>query len=152
MARRKSRMVEAEAAPAGRCVAAGGAARPLTRAEAELVAEGWRLKRAVADAEERLRETQERLWRLLGPGVTAIVPGLCRVTTSERQVVTIAQPDVLREALGARFHDLVREETVWRPEPRLLDLAADADAPESGALRQALAIRTTPVVTWRAEA
>lgn len=151
MARKAQRIAQSTEEHLSGKVRIGEVERPLTRREAEAVAQCWSIRRQIAEAERALAEAEAPLWRMFGAGASVLLEGVCRLSLSERQTVTIADAAALRELLGARFPDLVREEVVWKPEPRLIALAADADAPEAPALRRALVVRTTPVTTWRAE-
>lgn len=138
-------------APRG-MIRAGNKTRPLDTDTAALLAEGWRLKREIAAAEERLGEINGALLARHGAGAVLVLAGVCRATTATRQTVQIADPDRLRQIVGDRWGDLVAEETRYRALGRLVELALDADEPLAPALRAALELRETQAVTWRAEA
>lgn len=129
----------------------GDAVLPLDPDTARLLAEGWRLKTEIEAAEQRLKEVNAALLARHGAGAVCVLDGVCRATTATRQTVTVADPDRLRAVLGERFDDLVRSTTTWRPEGRLIAMAADADEPLAPALRACLELREAETVTWRAE-
>ncbi|GIX12028.1 hypothetical protein [Elioraea sp.] len=132
-------------------VRVGEETRPLDPETAALLAEGWRQKEAIAAAEERLREINAALLARHGAGAVLVLAGVCRATTAARQSVTVEDAERLRAVLGDRFDDLVRSDTVHRPEARLVEMALSADEPLAPALRAALAVRESTTVTWRAE-
>lgn len=130
----------------------GDETRPLDADTAALLAEGWRLKQEIAAAEQRLRAINDALIARHGVGAVLVLAGVCRATTAARQTVTVEDAERLRALLGERFGDLVAEETRYRPEARLVEMALSADEPLAPALRAALSLRDTQSVTWRAEA
>lgn len=129
----------------------GDEARPLDAETAELLAEGWALKSRIAEAEERLGAINARLVAKWGPGAACVLAGVARATIAERQTVTIRDGEGLRAALGARFDDLVRAEVTYRPEPRLIELAASGDEALAASVRPYLTVRESTAVTWRPE-
>lgn len=123
---------------------------PLDDASLNLIQEGWGIKEKIDELKDRLMEIQDELMARHGR-CSLVVPGLCRVSLTERQTVRVADPDGLAELLGSRMRDLVIMRTSFHPTPKLIEMAADADDPQSSDIAACLRAETTPVVTWRAE-
>lgn len=116
-----------------------------------LVARGWAIKQQIQALEDQLKRINADLLEQVGLGHAVIVKGLARATLAERHTVTVRDPEVLRSALGDRFADLVREKVTYTPQPRLLEVVCSADEPDAEIYRQALDVKSTVAVTWRAE-
>lgn len=115
----------------------------------ELAIKGWEIKQQIEALERDLKTVTKQLENSLGAGAVLIVDGLCRVTLSARQTVTLTDPERCRNILGGRFDDLVIETASYALSDKLKDIARDPDHPLSGPLRECLAIRDSVTVAWR---
>ncbi|MEJ5234146.1 MAG: hypothetical protein WHV64_18250, partial [Geminicoccaceae bacterium] len=109
------------------------------------------LKKEIDELEAQLKEISAKLIEAHGAGVSLVVPGVCRVSIAEREAVRVVDAERLRAVLGGRFDDLVRVEVAYKVEPRLVEMACDADEPLSPAIRACLSVGRSASVTWRAE-
>ncbi len=119
------------------------------------VMEGWAIRREIEALEERLKDLQSKLkgdFQSEGGSISLIVPGVCRLIIAQRESVRIADAERLQAVLGAgTFQSLVRAEVAYKPEPRLIEMSADADEPLAPAIRACLSIGASTACTWRAE-
>ncbi|MDW8399833.1 MAG: hypothetical protein RMK90_14865 [Acetobacteraceae bacterium] len=138
------------AAPTGRVLRAGESTA-LDAASVRLLLEGWALKGQIEALEAQLRAVNERLIEAHGAGATLIATGVCRATITARESVSIEDAERLKGVLGFRFSDLVRTQVSYKPEGRLLEMAADGDEPLAPAIRACLKVGESVSVTWRAE-
>lgn len=119
---------------------------------AEKIALGWSMKERIAQIEREIERINGDILAAFAPGDVLIVPGVCRVSVANRQTIKIIDAERLEEVVGTgRFIDLVREEVSYKAEPKLVDMACDADEPLSASIRECLAIKTSVIATWRAE-
>ena len=128
-----------------------GDTKKASSAMVKLVVNGWKIKRELDRLKEELALVNEKLINKLGPGMTVQIPGLCRISVSQRQRVKIMDDGRLREVLGPRFDDLVRVVTRYEPEKKLVTISSDGDDPLAPSVRECLGIDHSTSVTWRAE-
>ena len=112
-----------------------------------LVMEGWALHTHIADLSEQLDAIKTKLLALM-TDETLEVKGVCRAVAATTERVSIADAVELQNVLGERFSDLVKIETQYKPEPRLLQMAADADAELAAELRPTLKVATSRSVRF----
>ncbi len=120
---------------------------PCPAALAELVIQGGNIKGDADAAKGLLEEVNVRLLPLAmqhmyEAGTLHIVADGVKCTIKLTDAVAISNEAALREHLGARFSDLVEEKLVCKPTKKLVDMALDADAPDSAALRACLTVQT----------
>lgn len=100
----------------------------------ELVLHGAALKNEIDGLKDKLEEVNAKIlaevprW-MDGNGTLHIVIAGVDCTVSLRDSVAIADVGALRELLGDRFPDLVKEKATYSPEPKLVSLATDGDNP-----------------------
>lgn len=116
-----------------------------------LAMQGWDIQRKIAALEEELGAIKTGLMAQMPAGNSLVVKGVCRVVVSEAQRLSITDPAKLDAVLGARFEDLVKRETVFKPEPKLVEMASDADEPLAPAIRACLKVGKTVSVKFAAE-
>lgn len=112
---------------------------------------GWDFKKKIAELEDALKPIQAQLEEAIGAGASLVVKGVCRVVVSEAERVTIGDADKLAAVLGERFGDLVRQDTVFKPEPRLVEMSCDGDDPMAPAIRACLKVGKSTSVKFLAE-
>lgn len=115
-----------------------------------LALKGWDIQKQIAALEEELKPIKAQLAEALA-GSSLVVKGVCRVVVAEAERVSIADADKLSAVLGARFDDLVKADMVYKPEPRLIEMACDADEPLSPAIRACLKVGKSTTVKLLAE-
>ena len=115
-----------------------------------LVMEGWALHTHIADLSEQLDAIKTKLLALM-TDETLEVKGVCRAVAATTERVSIADAVALQSVLGERFGDLVKTDISHKPEPRLIEMASDADEPLRDALRACLKVGTTHSVKFLAE-
>lgn len=79
-----------------------------------------------------------------------IVDGVldCKIELKDTVTIEVEDAERLRTLLGDRFDDLVGENTTYKPERKLIDMACNADDPESDAIGKLLTVkRSKPAVT-----
>lgn len=112
-----------------------------------LVMEGWALHTQIVDLSEQLDAIKSKLLALMTEE-TLEIKGVCRAVAATTERVSIADAVELQNVLGERFSDLVKIETQYKPEPRLLQMAADADAELAAELRPTLKVATSRSVRF----
>lgn len=141
--------------PSGVFKDAAGNETPLRATVVRRVMEGWAIRREIEALEERLKALQNKLkedFQSDGGSISLIVPGVCRLSIAQRESVRITDPDRLQAVLGAgTFQSLVRAEVAYKPEPRLIEMSADADDPLAPAIRACLSVGASTACTWRTE-
>lgn len=143
--------VEAKAAlPAGVKIVDCGES-PLDAASVKLLIDGWAVKKQIDELEKRLNEINAMLIEAHGTGCALIATGVCRASIVEREAVKISDAERLKAVLGFRFTDLVKTEIAYKPEARLIEMAADGDEPLAPSIRECLKVGKSASVTWRAE-
>ncbi|RPE72515.1 hypothetical protein EDC62_0206 [Tibeticola sediminis] len=142
---------EAKAAqPAGVKIVDGQEAQ-LDAASVRLLIEGWRIKGEIEALQEQLDGINARLVEAHGTGCALVATGICRASIASRSSVKIADAERLKAVLGFRFDDLVKAETVYKPEQKLIEMACDGDEPLQPAIGACLKTAKSESVTWRAE-
>jgi hypothetical protein len=116
-----------------------------------LAMQGWEIQKQMAALEEALKPIKAGLQEALSTGSSLVVKGVCRVVVSEAERVSIGDADKLAAVLGERFGDLVKTEAVYKPEPRLVEMASDGDEPLSPAIRACLKVGKSTSVKFLAE-
>jgi hypothetical protein len=116
-----------------------------------LAMQGWEIQKQMAALEEALKPIKADLQDALQAGSSLVVKGVCRVVVSEAERVSIGDADRLAGVLGDRFADLVKTESVYKPEPRLVEMACDGDEPLSPAIRACLKVGKSTSVKFLAE-
>lgn len=111
---------------------------------------GWDIQKQIAALEEELKPIKAQLAEAL-VGNSMVVKGVCRVVVSESERVSIGDADKLAAVLGDRFGDLVKSEAVYKPEPRLVEMACDADDPLQPSIRACLKVGKSTSVKFLAE-
>lgn len=129
----------------------GGEVTALDAASIRLVMQGWELKKKIEELEAQLKAINAQLIEAHGAGASLIVHGVCRASIAEREAVRITNAERLKAVLGFRFTDLVKTEISYKPEQRLIEMAADGDEPLSPSIRECLTVGKSASVTWRAE-
>ncbi len=129
----------------------GGEVVPLDAASVRLVMQGWGIKRQIDELEAQLKAINAQLIEAHGAGASLIVHGVCRASIAEREAVRIKDAERLKAVLGFRFTDLVKTEIAYKPEGRLVEMAADGDEPLAPSIRECLTVGKSASVTWRAE-
>lgn len=156
MAKAALKKVEASEKPKQTAAPSGvkivdGQEMALDAATVRLLIEGWRIKGEIEALQGRLDEINAQLIAAHGAGCALVATGICRASIMSRESVKIVDAERLRAVLGFRFDDLVRVETVYKPEQRLIDMACDGDEPLQPAIGACLKIAKSEGVTWRAE-
>lgn len=128
-----------------------GKETPLDAATIRKVMEGWEVKRIMDEAKARLDAINAELIDAHGTGVALVVTGICRAILANRQTVKVIDAKRLEAVLGGRYPDMVREEVSYKAEPRLVEMAMDADDPLQPAIAACLTVGESTSVTWRAE-
>lgn len=124
----------------------------ITSADAGLVAlacDGWVIKQKIDALQKELKGITARLENSLGAGAALAVDGVCRVTLSSRQTVTLTDPDKCEALLGGRFTDLVESHIEYTLTDKLKGMALDPDHPLSEGLRSCIVVKDSTVVTFR---
>lgn len=116
-----------------------------------LMLHGWEIRRQIETLEAALKEVNAKLIEQYGAPVALIIPEHCRASIAAREAVKIKDDGRLRAVLGDRFDDLVRTRVTYTAEPKLAQMACDADEPLSPAIRACLTMSGGKSVTWRAE-
>lgn len=148
----KTNVVKQAGLPAGEKIERdGGEATPLSGADIRLIMKGWEIKKRIEELEAQLKDVQSRLIAAHGAGASLIVRGVCRASIAERESVRISDAERLQGVLGSDFGTLVRTEVAYKPEPRLVEMAADGDHPLAPSIRACLTVSKSTSVTWRAE-
>lgn len=129
----------------------GGEVTPLEPSMVALILRGWTIKNQMDELDVQLKAINAEILAAHDVGVSLSVPGVCRVITSERETVKISEPTKLQRLLGPRFADLVRVETAYKPEPRLLAIATDGDDPLAAGIGECLSLSHSASVSWRPE-
>lgn len=128
-----------------------GKETPLDAATIRKVMEGWEVKRIMDEAKARLDAINAELIEAHGTGVALVVTGICRASLASRQTVKVMDAERLEAVLGGRYLDLVREDVSYKAEPRLVEMAMDADDPMQPSIAACLTVCESTSVTWRAE-
>lgn len=124
----------------------------ITSADVGLVAlacDGWVIKQKIDALQKELKTISARLENSLGIGAALSVDGVCRVTLSGRQTVTLTDPDKCEALLGGRFTDLVESHVEYTLTDKLKAMALDPDHPLSEGLRSCIVVKDSTVVTFR---
>lgn len=129
----------------------GGEVTALDAASIRLVMHGWELKKKIDELDAELKAIHAKLIEAHGAGASLIVHGVCRASIVEREAVKISDAERLKAVLGFRFTDLVKTEIAYKPEGRLVEMAADGDEPLAPSIRECLTVGKSAAVTWRAE-
>lgn len=129
----------------------GGEILPLDAASIRLAMRGWGLRKRIDELDAELRAINAQLIEAHGVGASLIVHGVCRASIAEREAVRIKDAERLKAVLGERFGDLVKTEIAYKPEARLVEMAADGDEPLAPSIRGCLTVGKSAAVTWRAE-
>lgn len=137
--------------PPGVKIAGGKDETPLDAASIRLVMQGWEAKKRIDDLKAELDGINARLIEAHGTGCALVVSGVCRASLTERQTVKVTDPERLETVLGGRFIDLVRESVSYQAEPKLIEMATDADDPLQPSVAACLTVSTSTSVAWRAE-
>jgi len=137
--------------PAGIIKRAGGESALPENWTARLI-QGWEMKELVAQIEKEFERINADIVATFAPGEVLIVPGVCRVSVASRSTTKVTDAERLAAVVGeGRFGDLVAQIVSYKPEQKLIDMAADADEPLGASLRECLSIKVTTTATWRAE-
>lgn len=113
---------------------------------------GWAMKERTAQTDKEVDRISADIVAAFAPGDVLIVPGVCRVVVANRHAVKITDAERLAAVVGeGRFGDLVKEDVSYKPEPKLIEMASDADEPLAASLRECMSIKTSTTATWRAE-
>ncbi|GAB4173837.1 MAG: hypothetical protein Fur0039_15470 [Rhodocyclaceae bacterium] len=138
--------------PAGEKIARdGGEVVRLDAASIRLVMRGWELKKQLEEIDAQLKQINAELIEAHGTDCSLVVTGVCRASIAEREAVRIKDAERLKAVLGFRFTDLVKTEIAYKPEGRLVEMAADGDEPLAPSVRECLTVGKSCSVTWRAE-
>jgi len=126
----------------------------ITSTMGRLVAKAWEVKRRIDDDKDLLKSLNAELIEAIGPGHVVLLPGIARVACVERMTISVDDDgaDVLHQVLGGRYEDLVEEQTRYKPLPKLVDMASDGDNPLADAIRGALNVKVSTLLTYRAAA
>lgn len=127
-----------------------GEVRAATPALIRLGMKGWEIQKQIAALEEALKPIKAGLADAL-VGNSMVIKGVCRVVVSESERVSIGDAHKLAAVLGDRFDDLVKTEAVFKPEPKLVDMAGDADEPLQASIRACLKVGKSTSVKFLAE-
>jgi len=149
-------MARTKAAPRDVGVPAGvkivdGQEVALTAREVRQILDGWKAKRQLEEAKARLEEVNAALLAAHGPGCSLVIPGVCRVSLTSRQTVTVQDAERLREVLGFRFQDLVQVDVRYKPLQKLIAMSCDGDEPLQAAVAACLGVQVSEAVTWRGQ-
>lgn len=112
---------------------------------------GWRKKRSADSAKIEVDAANDALIEMLEEPCSVVIPGVCRASYSVREMVKVVDAERLGKILGPRYIDLVKEAVSYKPEARLVEMAADGDEPLQPAIASCLAVSSTDAITWRAE-
>ena len=141
----------AEAMPQGRVKNAAGETA-LPPAWVNKLMAGWAQKERMAQIERETAVISAEIIAHFQSGDVLIVPGVCRVTVVTRTNTVIIDPERLERVVGdSRFGDLVRETVGYKAEPKLIEMACDADEPLAASIRACVSISRATTATWRAE-
>ena len=124
---------------------------------AEMVPRAYRLQREVRALEPEIKDLKTSILlevepHLDGSGTLTIITGgvSCKVTCGFEYYINEADIAPLREALGERFHDLVKVKTIFTPERKLVDLCCQGDTPDE--IRETVQIKSkSPVFVFGEE-
>lgn len=122
---------------------------PIPAKLAEKFARGFELKKTIEAAEAELKRVNAEIFREVGDGVTATIPGVCTASSYERTAVNIADSVKLKNVLGDRYDDLVKVRETLGVTDKLREMVlAGADTLAKRA-RECVEIAKSPVVTFR---
>ncbi|MEW6559612.1 MAG: hypothetical protein AB1412_05375 [Pseudomonadota bacterium] len=116
-----------------------------------LLLQGWELRQRIESLDTELKAINAKIGQEYGAGATLIITGVCRATVVERESVKVLDGERLHAVLGERFDDLVKTTIAYKAEPRLVEMASDADEPLAPAVRECLGVASSVAVAWRAE-
>lgn len=151
MAKEATAKISKAGLPAGVKIVDGKDEVALDAATIRKVMEGWEVKRIMDEARARLDAINAELIAAHGVDCALVVTGICRASLARRQTVKVADAKRLEAVLGGRYLDLVREKVSYQAEPKLIEMAVDADDPLQPAIAACLTISSSDSVTWRAE-
>lgn len=114
-----------------------------------LAQDGWDLKLRIDSLQTQLKAINEKIQNALGAGAKLRVDGLCTVSVSGRQNLSLTDVELCRLLLGGRFQDLVDERTEYTLSDRLKEIVLDADHPLNASLRQCVQIKESVSVSYR---
>ena len=117
----------------------------------KLALQGWELHMQIAALTDQLDTVKAQLLELMDDE-TLEVKGHFRAVVSTVERVIIADAVELQGVLGKRFGDLVKVETQYKPEPRLIQMASDADDKLAADLRPCLKVARSRSVRFLAGA
>ncbi|TCS70745.1 hypothetical protein EDC61_11472 [Sulfuritortus calidifontis] len=129
----------------------GGEVTALDAASIRLVMQGWEIRKKIDELDAQLKSINAQLIEAHGAGASLVVHGVCRASIAEREAVKITNAERLKAVLGFRFTDLVKTEIAYKPEAKLIEMAADGDEPMAPSIRECLTVGKSASVTWRAE-
>lgn len=115
----------------------------------ELVLQGCELHMQIAALTDQLDTVKAQMLSLM-EDETLEIKGYCRAVVSTVERVSITNAVELQGVLGKRFGDLVKVETQYKPEPRLIQMASDADDSVSADLRPCLKVTRSRSVRFLA--
>lgn len=118
----------------------------------ELAIQGWKLKLQIDALQTQLKAVSEKLQNALGAGAKLRVDGVCVVSVSGRQSMTLTDVGLCQQLLGGRFQDLVAERAEFTLSDKLKEIVLDADHPLSAGLRQCVQVKDSVSVSFRAAA
>lgn len=122
----------------------------------KLVLDGYELKRQADAIQERLRAVNAQIAELASDlymddtGTLHVIVRDCDCSVTLRDVINIIDDKRLRDVLGQRWHDLVREKVTYIPEHKLVEIALDADNPINDDIRGCLnVVERKPSVAYK---
>lgn len=135
--------------PAG-VIKRGDEELPASADTKRLAIRGWEIKCLMDELKAEQAEINAQLIKSEGLGTGLSIDGMCSISISERQTVTVSDADALKATLKGRFRDLVDETTTFKPTKKLIAMSCDATGDKVDGIRSALAVKVSQSVTYRA--
>ncbi|NOU49958.1 hypothetical protein HG263_05335 [Pseudoalteromonas sp. JBTF-M23] len=116
-----------------------------------LTKNGWDLKVQIENLQTKLKEVNEQIIDIAGVGVSVVIKGVSRASTSETARYNITDADSLKEALGERFDDLTSVDIKHKTTPKLKEICNTPEHELCDSVRACVSVDYSTSVRWTAE-